>query len=86
MCNYLIVLFLALSAALVRAQDIKGREFCGAVSDLAGQGVEFRVCNNTLVSRNIDRANVLLKATLAPSGVAEATRLQIKEGFAYLKH
>jgi hypothetical protein len=70
---------------LTDAKDSKGREFSGAVSELAGNGVEFRVCNNTLVSRNIDPGKLLMETTLVPSGVAEATKLQIKEGFAYLK-
>ena len=70
---------------LTDAKDSKGREFSGVVSDLAGKGVEFRVCNNTLVSRNIDPGKLLMETTLVPSGVAEATKLQIKEGFAYLK-
>lgn len=67
------------------AKDSKGREFSGVVSDLAGRGVEFRVCNNTLVSRNLDPDSLLMETKLVPSGVAEAARLQIKEGFAYLK-
>jgi hypothetical protein len=70
---------------LTDAKDSKGREFSGVVSDLAAKGVEFRVCNNTLVSRNIDPSKLLMETTLVPSGVAEAARLQIKEGFAYLK-
>ncbi len=67
------------------AKDSKGREFSGAVADLAGQGVEFRVCNNTLVTRNLDPDKLLMESTLVPSGVAEAARLQLKEGFAYIK-
>lgn len=67
------------------AKDSKGREFSGMVSDLAAKGVEFRVCNNTLVSRNIDPDKLLMETKLVPSGVAEAARLQSKEGFAYLK-
>ncbi len=67
------------------AKDSKGREFSGAVADLSGQGVEFRVCSNTLVTRNLDPDSLLMEATLVPSGVAEATRLQRKEGFAYIK-
>ena len=67
------------------AKDSKGREFSGAVSDLAGQGVEFRVCNNTLVTRNVDPDSLLMETKLVPSGVAEAARLQLKEGFAYIK-
>ncbi|MBE0473421.1 MAG: DsrE family protein [Rhodoferax sp.] len=67
------------------AKDSKGREFSGMVSDLAAKGVEFRVCNNTLVSRNIDPDKLLMETRLVPSGVAEAAKLQSKEGFAYLK-
>lgn len=67
------------------AKDSKGREFSGAVADLAGQGVEFRVCNNTLVTRNLDPDSLLMESKLVPSGVAEAARLQLKEGYAYIK-
>ena len=67
------------------AKDSKGREFSGAVSDLSSQGVEFRVCNNTLVTRNLDPESLLMETKLVPSGVAEAARLQTREGFAYIK-
>ena len=67
------------------AKDSKGREFSGSVSDLASQGVEFRVCSNTLVTRNLDPDSLLMETQVVPSGVAEAARLQLKEGFAYIK-
>ena len=67
------------------AKDSKGREFSGMVSDLAGKGVQFRVCNNTLTSRNIDPNKVSMEAKIVPSGVAEVARLQAKEGHVYLK-
>ncbi len=67
------------------AKDNTGREFSGMVSDLAGKGVQFRVCNNTLTSRNIDANKVSMEAKIVPSGVAEVARLQAKEGYAYLK-
>ena len=59
--------------------------FAGAVADLAGKGVEFRVCNNTLVSRKIDASKVAMEAKVVPSSVAETARLQAKEGFVYLR-
>lgn len=59
--------------------------FAGAVADLASKGVEFRVCNNTLVSRKIDANKLLMEAKIVPSGVAETARLQAKEGFVYLR-
>ena len=67
------------------AKDSKGREFSAAVSGLSGKGVEFRVCNNTLVSRNINPDRLLMETKIVPSGVAEVARLQAKEGFVYLK-
>lgn len=67
------------------AKDNKGREFSGMVSDMSSQGVQFRVCNNTLTTRNIDPSKVLMEAKIVPSGVAEIARLQAKEGYVYLK-
>lgn len=67
------------------AKDSKGREFSGQVSALAARGVDFRVCNNTLETRKIDAAKLLMEAKIVPSGVAEVARLQAKEGFVYLK-
>ncbi len=67
------------------AKDSKGRDFSGSVSELAAKGVEFRVCNNTLNARHIDASKLLLETKIVPSGVAEAAKLQSKEGFAYLK-
>lgn len=59
--------------------------FAGSISDLANKGVEFRVCNNTLVSRKIPTDKVVMEAKVVPSGVAEVARLQAKEGFVYLR-
>ncbi len=59
--------------------------FAGGVSDLANKGVEFRVCNNTLVSRKIAADKLVMEAKVVPSGVAEVAKLQAKEGFVYLR-
>lgn len=59
--------------------------YAGAIGDLASKGVEFRVCNNTLVARKIDASKVAMEAKIVPSGVAEVARLQAKEGFVYLR-
>ena len=59
--------------------------YAGAIADLANQGVEFRVCNNTLASRKIDPSRVVMEAKVVPSGVAEVARLQAREGFVYLR-
>ena len=67
------------------AVDPKGQPFAGAIGNLAGKGVEFRVCNNTLVSRKIDASKLAMEAKVVPSGVAEVAKLQAKEGFVYLR-
>ena len=67
------------------AKDSKGRVFSGTVSDLASRGVEFRVCNNTLTDRKIDPGQLVMEASIVPSGVAEVARLQAQEGYVYIK-
>ena len=67
------------------ARNEKGDLHSAQVAALKAQGVSFRLCNNTLVSRKIDPATVSLEATIVPSGVAEIGRLQAKEGYVYLK-
>ncbi len=59
--------------------------FAGSIGELAGRGVEFRVCNNTLVTRKLSKDRVVMEASVVPSGVAEVARLQAKEGFVYLR-
>ena len=67
------------------AQDKNGNPYDINVQELAARGVGFRVCNNTLVGRKIDRSKVLPEASVVPSGVAEVSRLQFQEGFVYIK-
>ena len=67
------------------AKDKNGNPYAATVDDLTLNGVEFRVCEFTLVGRNIDKSKVHPEAKIVPSGVAEIGRLQSKEGFAYLK-
>jgi len=61
------------------------QSFAGAIGELSGRGVEFRVCNNTLVSRKIPKERVAMEAKIVPSGVAEVANLQAKEGYVYLR-
>lgn len=67
------------------AADRNGKPFEPQVAALAEQGVEFRICNNTLTAHDIDKAKVLPQAKIVPAGVAEVARLQSREGFAYLR-
>ena len=67
------------------AKDRNGNPFDATVQDLKSKGVDFRVCNNTLVTRKIDKAKVIPEATIVPSGVAEAATLQAREGYVYIR-
>jgi len=67
------------------AKDSSGQGFEARIAAMANQGVEFRVCHNTLEVRKIDESKVAQEAKIVPSGVAEVARLQFKEGYAYLR-
>lgn len=67
------------------AKDKNGNPYDVIVQELAAKKVQFRVCNNTLKSRNIARDKVLPEASIVPSGVAEIARLQAQEGYVYIK-
>lgn len=67
------------------AENASGGKFVPALEELKTAGVEFRVCNNTLVSRKMDPKTLVEQASIVPSGVVEVSRLQAREGFVYLK-
>jgi intracellular sulfur oxidation DsrE/DsrF family protein len=65
--------------------DDRANSYDALVDPLMLEGVEFRVCGNTLKARHIDAATLLPDVQIVPSGVAEIARLQIAEGAAYIK-
>ena len=67
------------------AKDQDGNLYQPTVQELKNKGVDFRVCNNTLVSRKIEQDRVIPEARIVPSGVAEIGRLQTLDHFVYLK-
>ena len=67
------------------ATDKNGNPYNVTVEELQAKGVDFRVCNNTLVSRKIDPKSVISGVKIVPSGVAELGKLQSSEGYVYLK-
>ena len=67
------------------ATERNGRPFDTAVTALVKQGVEFRVCNNTLTAHNVAPSELVSDITLVPAGVAEIARLQAREGYAYIR-
>jgi len=67
------------------ARDKNGNPYEVAVQDLKSRGVTFQVCEITLRNRKMNRTQFIEEASFVPSGVAEVTRLQQREGYAYLK-
>lgn len=67
------------------AADERGNCYDALIDSLMLEGVEFRVCGNTLAGRQIDPAKLLPDVVVVPSGVAEIARLQIEEDAAYIK-
>jgi intracellular sulfur oxidation DsrE/DsrF family protein len=67
------------------ATDKQGTPFEPTLTDLAGKGVTFKVCRNTLIARKLTDAAVNEKVVVIQAAVAEIARLQQREGYAYLK-
>ena len=67
------------------AEDRKGNPYNIRVESLQERGVEFRVCEQTLKFRKIDKDQLLDGVTLVPSGAYEIARLQNQEGYAYFR-
>jgi intracellular sulfur oxidation DsrE/DsrF family protein len=67
------------------ARDKNGNPYNVAVEELKQRGVTFEVCEITLRNRKLDRSKFIPEAVFVPSGVAEITRLQQREGYAYLR-
>ena len=67
------------------AKDANGVAYEDLVERLKQRGVRFDVCEITLRNRKLTRDQFIADASFVPSGVAEVTRLQQREGYAYLK-
>ena len=67
------------------AKDRGGNPYNVRIEELKAQGIQFDVCEITLRNRKMTRSQFIPEATFVPSGVAEITRLQQREGYAYLR-
>jgi hypothetical protein len=67
------------------AKDRNGNKYEDLVEQLRNRGVRFDVCEITLRNRKLAKDQFIADVTYVPSGVAEITRLQQQEGYAYLK-
>ena len=60
-------------------------EYAPLISHLKSLGVRFEVCEYTMKNRSLSKDQFIAEADFTSSGVLRITRLQSKEGFAYLK-
>ena len=67
------------------AKDKNGNKYEDLVEQLVQRGVQFDVCEITLRNRKLSKDQFIEYATYVPSGVAEITRLQQRDHYAYLK-
>ena len=67
------------------AKDKGNNPYNIRVEELKSRGVKFDVCEITLRNRKLTKSQFIPEATFVPSGVAEITRLQQREGYAYLR-
>ena len=67
------------------AKDRNGNKYEDLVEQLRNRGVRFDVCEITLRNRKLTKEQFIPDVKFVPSGVAEITRLQQHEGYAYLK-
>ena len=67
------------------AKDKNGAKYEDLVEQLRQRGVQFDVCEITLRNRKLTKDQFIEYVTWVPSGVAEVSRLQLREGYAYLK-
>jgi intracellular sulfur oxidation DsrE/DsrF family protein len=67
------------------AKDVNGNLYEDLVDQLRMRGVEFDVCEITLRNRKLTKDQFIPDIKYVPSGVAEVTRLQQHEGYAYLR-
>jgi intracellular sulfur oxidation DsrE/DsrF family protein len=71
---------------LLRSVAQNNQDAAGRIDSLRGQGVDFKICANTLKGRKIalDDLYFAEKSDVVPSGVAEIGKLQ-QQGFVYLR-
>ena len=60
-------------------------DYASLVSALKARNVRFEVCEITLKNRGINKSQFILDADFTPSGVVRVGRLQVQEGFGYIK-
>jgi uncharacterized protein len=70
---------------LVSGEKDRVGDYAPLIAELQGKGVRFNACRNSMTVKNVDPASLLAGINVVPAGVAELTRLQVIERYAYIK-
>ena len=81
----LVALFKGINLLLEGTADKNGNPYALAVEELAGKGVQFEICKNSMDFFKVNADQVLPQVTIVPSGVAEIAKLQAQAGYVYIK-
>jgi len=60
-------------------------DYAALVAALKARKVRFEACEITLRNRNLKREQFSMETEFTPSGVVRIGRLQVREGYAYIK-
>ena len=81
----LVALFKGINLLLEGTTDKNGNPYALAIEELAGKGVQFEICKNSMDFFKVNPGQVLPQVKIIPSGVAEIARLQAQEHYVYIK-
>ena len=81
----LVALFKGINLLLEGTTDKNGNPYALAIEELAGKGVQFEICKNSMDYFKVEADKVLPQVKVVPSGVAEIARLQAQEHYVYIK-
>jgi uncharacterized protein len=70
---------------LVAGEKDRVGDYAPLIAELQAKGVRFNACRNSMTQKNVDPATLVAGINVVPAGVAEITRLQTTERYAYIK-
>ncbi len=81
----LVALFKGINLLMEGTTDKNGNPYALAIEELAGKGVQFEICKNSMDFFKVTADQVLPQAKIVPSGVAEIAKLQAEQQYVYIK-
>lgn len=81
----LVALFKGINLLIEGTTDKNGNPYALAIEELAGKGVQFEICKNSMDFFKVTASQVLQQVKIVPSGVAEIAQLQARDGYVYIK-